>query len=119
MGLFLRCPHCERGGMSHGLFQIEEKCPVCGVRFERAQGESAGGMMLNLSLAEVFTFAGLIVTEGILHAPLAFELVFWVSFNFLFVVLFYRHARAIWIAVNYLSGGVYPDSDIQEVTKSE
>lgn len=109
LGLFLRCPNCERGHMFRGLFQIEERCPVCGVCFERAEGESIGGTMLNLSIAEVLTVSGLIVTEGVLHAPLAFELIFWVSFNILFVVLFYRHARAIWVAVNYLTVGLYPD----------
>ncbi len=111
LGLFLRCPNCEHGHMFRGLFQIEEKCPVCGVRFERAEGESIGGTMLNLLVAEALTVSGLIITEGILHAPLAFELIFWISFNILFVVLFYRHARAVWVAVTYLAVGLYPDQD--------
>jgi uncharacterized protein (DUF983 family) len=111
VGLLLRCPNCERGRVFRGLFQMEATCPNCGVRFERAEGESIGGTMLNLSIAEVLTVGGLILTEGVLHAPLAVELIFWVSFNILFVVLFYRHARSMWVAITYLTVGLYPDDE--------
>ena len=55
---------------------------------------------------------GFIVSEALFHPPLAFQLIFWVAFNILFVVFFYRHARGIWIAFVYLSGHVYADPDV-------
>ena len=109
MGLFLRCPNCEKGKMSNGLFSIQEKCPVCGVRFERKEGEAIGGAMLNLSIVEVVTATGIILTIVLFHVPITLELAFWIPFNIIFVFLFYRHARAIWVSINYLTGGVYPD----------
>jgi uncharacterized protein (DUF983 family) len=109
VGMFLRCPNCEQGRMFTGLFSIRETCPVCNVRFERLQGESVGGTLVNLVFAELLSVGGFIVSESLFHPPLAFQLIFWVSFNILFVVFFYRYARGIWVAFAYLSGGVYPD----------
>jgi uncharacterized protein (DUF983 family) len=111
VGMFLRCPNCERGRMFTGLFTMREICPVCGVRFERLQGESIGGTLINLCLAEVLSIGGYFVSDFLLHPPLAFQLIVWIAFNLLFVVFFYRHARGVWVAIVYLSGGVYPDTD--------
>jgi uncharacterized protein (DUF983 family) len=111
IGALLRCPNCERGHMFTGLFQIRQTCPVCHARFERRSGESIGGTVLNLVLAELLSVAGYFISEALFHPPLAFQLVFWIAFNILFIVFFYRHARGMWVAVAYLSGGVYPDDN--------
>lgn len=111
LSLFLRCPNCERGRMFTGLFRLEPTCDVCGARYERQEGESIGGTMINLCVVEVLTIAGFLITEFAFHPPLAFQLIFWISFNVIFIVLFYRHARALWIGISYLSGGVYPDAE--------
>ena len=42
-------------------------------------------------------------------APFVLQMIFWVTFNLIFVVLFYRHSRALWVAISYLSNGVYAD----------
>jgi uncharacterized protein (DUF983 family) len=109
LGLLLHCPVCEEGQMFSGLFQIRALCLVCQSRFERREGESIGGTLINLCLAEVLTITGIIITQVFWNPPLAIQLGFWISFNILFVIFFYRHARAIWVAITYLTGGVYPD----------
>jgi len=119
VGLFLRCPNCEQGRMFSGLFTIRDTCPVCGARFERQQGESIGGTPINLSFAELLSIGGFFISEALFHPPLAFQLVFWVSFNVLFVVFFYRHARGMWVSIAYLSGGVYADPDYESDWKRE
>lgn len=106
---WLRCPNCERGAITSGLFNFQQTCPVCAARLERREGESIGGTMINLVVAEVLTISGLIVTQGVLKLPLWFQLPFWISFNILFIIFFYRHARALWIGVAYLAEYVYPD----------
>lgn len=111
LGLRLRCPRCERGRMFRGLFRIEECCPLCGARYERQAGESIGGTLINLVVVEVLTVIGLVVTQTLLRPPLLFQLSFWISFNVVFVILFYRHARGLWVSITYLSGGVYPDAE--------
>ena len=114
VGLRLRCPNCERGHLFHGLFTMDETCPYCGVRYERREGESIGGTMINLACAEVLSMGGYIVTQALFAPPLAFQLTFWVAFNIIFIVLFYRHARGIWASLSFLSGGVYADADTEK-----
>jgi uncharacterized protein (DUF983 family) len=45
--LILRCPACQRGAMFRSLFQMNVRCPVCNVVFERDHGEITGGMAIN------------------------------------------------------------------------
>jgi uncharacterized protein (DUF983 family) len=109
-GLFLRCPNCGKGKMFRGLFSMEETCPFCGVRYERLRGESIGGMFINLGAAEFLSVGGYFLTQALFHPPFAYQVAFWVTFNLLFVILFYRHARALWVAISYLTSGVYHDA---------
>lgn len=120
LGLFLRCPNCGRGRMFRGLFRMEPTCPYCGVRYERQSGESIGGTLINLCVAEVLSIGGYFISQAIWDPPLAFQLIFWVTFNIVFIVLFYRHARGLWVSISYLAGGVYPDPDYeQQYTRPE
>jgi uncharacterized protein (DUF983 family) len=109
-GLLLRCPSCDKGKMFSGLFTMEETCPHCGVRYERLRGESIGGMFINLGMAEFLSVGGYFLTQALFHPPFWFQIVFWIAFNLLFVILFYRHARALWVAISYLTSGVYKDT---------
>ena len=115
-GLCLRCPNCGKGHIYPGLFNLfkmEETCPYCHVRYERKYGESLGGMFINLPLVEVLSVGGYFLTQLLFAPPLAFQLVFCVTFNLAFVVLFYRHSRCLWIAISNLTSGVYVDPEYQ------
>lgn len=109
VGALLRCPNCEKGAMFNGLIQLKPQCPECNVRFERSEGESLGGMMVNLVAAEMITILGFFISHALLDVSIPVLGAFWVTFNILFIALFSRHARGMWIAVNYLTGGVYAD----------
>ena len=112
--LCLRCPNCERGRIFTGLFKMNDVCPYCGVRFERESGESVGGMYINLVLAELIAIPGYFVTNALFHPPPVPLAAFWVIFNVVFITLFYRHARSLWIGTTYLTGGLYADKDEPE-----
>lgn len=107
----LRCPNCERGRIFTGLFAMNETCPYCSVRFERESGESVGGMYFNLIAAELLTMVGFFSINAIFQLPFVPHLVFWVIFNIVFIAVFYRHARSLWIGTSFLTGGVYADPD--------
>lgn len=113
VGLTLRCPVCERGRTFKGLFSVNHTCPNCGVRFEREDGESVGGMYFNLGLAELTTMGGFFLVNALLYPPLITNLIFWGTYNVVFCTLFYRHSRSLWMAISYLTGGVYYDNDLQ------
>jgi len=108
LGLTLRCPNCQ-AKMFDGLFKMRTTCPNCGVVFERLSGESIGGMFINLGVAETLSVIGFFIAEIAFKPPLVPHLIFWAAFNVIFVVLFYRHARGLWVAINYLTSGVYAD----------
>lgn len=109
-GFRLRCPNCGEGKMAQGWVGMHETCDVCHVRFERKSGESAGASIIWVSvlpiLAMIIFFmieltnpgTSLWISAGI---PLAFVLIAG--------VLFYRNVRGLWIAISYLTGGVYAD----------
>lgn len=107
----LRCPNCGRGRIFTGLFAMNKTCPDCGVRFERESGESVGGMYINLGLAELLTMGGFFLVNALFQPPFVPHLTFWVIFNVVFIAVFYRHARSLWIGTSYLTGGVYVDTD--------
>jgi uncharacterized protein (DUF983 family) len=110
-GLFLRCPNCGKGEMFRGLFTMETICPHCGVRYERLQGESIGAMAVNLISAETISLLGFFVINALFNPPFWPHMAFWVLFNVLYVIFFYRHSRALWVAISFLTGGVYKDTD--------
>jgi uncharacterized protein (DUF983 family) len=112
VGLTLRCPACERGRTLSGLFSVNKTCSNCGVRFEREDGESVGGMYINLGLAEMTTLGGFFFVHALFQPPIIPHMLFWVAYNIAFCTLFYRHARSLWMAVSYLTGGVYRDGDV-------
>lgn len=109
-GFWLRCPNCEEGHMAEGFLGLQEKCEICAVRFERKPGESAGASIIwagILPILAMFIFFAielnnpgttLWISAGI---PLAFVVIAGIGF--------YRNVRGLWIAITYLTGGVYAD----------
>ena len=116
LGFRLKCPNCEDGSMAEGLIGLKQECDVCHVKFERKPGESAGASIIWVGvlplIAMIIFFAielsnpgtSLWISAGI---PLGFVVIAG--------VLGYRNARGLWIAISYLTGGVYAD----DVTVSE
>ena len=49
-----RCPQCRKGALfrSRFGFALNERCPVCGLKFDRGNGYFTGAWALNLVLAE-------------------------------------------------------------------
>ncbi|MEN9935249.1 MAG: hypothetical protein RLZZ387_1828 [Chloroflexota bacterium] len=104
----LRCPACEHGRMFRSLFTMNVRCPVCGVIFERDAGEVTGGMAINSVATSSVAVAGatLAFVSDVPVWPLIFVLV---VISTLFAVGFYRHARALWAGILYLTGSMYED----------
>ncbi len=101
-GLKLRCPSCGEGAIFCALIKTHERCPVCGLLFLREQGYFIGSVYVNV-----------IVTEGlIMLVYLASVLLFsgggkWILTVLLvlavaFPLLFFRHARSLWLSFDYL-----------------
>ncbi len=59
--LLLRCPHCGARGTWHSYYRQKDRCPGCGLVFNRGeQGYIVGAYMFNIVAAEL-VFAALLV----------------------------------------------------------
>ncbi len=108
-----RCPHCARGRLFASRFRLRETCAYCDVRFARAHGEMMGAMYVNSTLTLALALLGFFVTETRFHLPLLHQLVLWSAFCIAFPLLAFRPAQGLWVAVAYLTGGVYADPDYE------
>lgn len=110
-GIRLRCPNCEQGRIfpRWHLLRIKPTCDVCGVRYERLDGESVGGMMFTLGIIPPVAIAGFFLVDWLTPLSIPVNAALWLVFILLGVTLMYRHSRAAWVAVSYLTGGVYAD----------
>jgi len=106
--MLLRCPACQRGRMFRSLFQMNVRCPVCGVVFERDAGEVTGAMAINTALMSLMAIVGAVlaiittIPTGWLIGGTAAVMIF-------FGVFFYRHARAVWVGILFLTGAIFED----------
>jgi uncharacterized protein (DUF983 family) len=117
LGFIGRCPNCEEGSMFEGFRRLKPTCSVCGVRFERRDGESLGAMMFMLGFAEIVSVVGFFVVHFLFAPPILAQVMFWISFIVIFCVFFYRNARGLWVTTSYLTGGVYRDDEEPEQKK--
>ena len=93
------CPVCRGAPIFAGRWRMNESCPVCRTRFERAPGYFIGAMYISYGLALLV----LIVMVAILHLrafrswPLQVVLPAAVFIYLLLVPAIFRWSRILWI----------------------
>lgn len=95
--LLLRCPFCGRGKLFRGFFAMHDNCPVCGKSFQREPGFFLGSIYFNYGLTALIVAIGypvLLFGYGVPEQPL---LIGALLFTLLCPVLFFRHARSLWL----------------------
>ena len=95
-----RCPYCGGAGIFAGYFSLRDRCPTCGVPFDREEGYFLGAMLVNLLVAEFITVAvavSLMVFTDLSLVPLE---IIAVSLAVGLPILFYPYARMLWMAVD-------------------
>jgi uncharacterized protein (DUF983 family) len=98
--LTLRCPRCRRGKLFTGLIDMPERCPECGLLYEREHGYFVGAMAISYGLAvgliAILFFAVLAITRWSLEWVLLVA-----SLLFLpLAPLCFRYSRALWMYVD-------------------
>ena len=97
-GLRRLCPKCGQTPIFRGYFAMNDRCTVCGRRFNRAPGYLLGSIYINYGVT-----AGLVV---VIYFSLYFGealsgnqlLLAMTMFSVLFPLWFFRYARSMWIA---------------------
>ncbi len=103
----MRCPRCLRGRLFRGLLDMWERCPVCGLRFEREAGYFTGAMYASylIALPLVFAIFGVmwLFSSRTLLAAEVLLLVTAVLFVPL-VPLVFRYSRVLWLYFDWRFG---------------
>lgn len=103
-GLLLICPRCHQGRMFVRGFTMHQRCPVCGLQFERSSGEVTGGMGINIALTLLVIIAAALIFGLSPDVPLVPLLLALTAFAIIFPIAFYRSSRGLWASVLYLTG---------------
>ena len=105
--LALRCPHCgvtrlfpHRG--LRGWFVMIPSCPLCGLRFERAQGYWIGAIYVSYAVTVVIALIGALALWRVADVSPAVQLWVWLPFVVLFPLWFFRYSRSLWLAFERL-----------------
>lgn len=93
-----RCSECGEGRVFQGSFRMNERCPVCNVKFERGPGYFTGAMYFSYGLGIPIIALGTLLGKFLFPAyPLHWiVLVAWIAFLPLVPAVF-RYSRVLFI----------------------
>lgn len=99
-----RCPQCRKGPLftSRFGFKLNERCPVCGLKFDRGNGYFTGAWALNLVLAELVATAIWLPLALDRTVPVDVVTAVGIGASVGLPVVGYRPTRAFWIALDRL-----------------
>lgn len=96
--LRLRCPKCGVVKLFRNWISMNDPCPNCGRKFNRAPGYLLGSIYFNYGVTAflvVVIYFSLYLTKTFTGRQLLWMLT---AFSLLFPLWFFRYGRALWIA---------------------
>src|SRR5438552_414069 len=111
-GLLLRCPYCGKGKLFRKGFTMYERCPVCDWRFEREEGYWTGAMAINITVTVLLTVIVVVPLAIVLAATqvsLILFLIIGLPLPVILPLLFFRHARSLWMSIDFMINPVEPE----------
>ncbi len=110
-GLIQRCPVCGQGQLFRRWFTMVERCPGCGLRFERIEGHWVGSLGMNTIVSFVVLFV--VVVAGLVLSHPTYRmmpLVLAASLTAVVVPLaFFPSSRTLWTAIDLIMRPLEPD----------
>ncbi len=100
-GFLLHCPVCGQGKLFRGFFKMNERCPICGLVYEREVGYFSSAMAINLIVSELLITAIVLPLAWNQQIPLLPILLWSSPLPFLLPILLYRHSRSFWLSFNH------------------
>jgi uncharacterized protein (DUF983 family) len=99
--LRLRCPRCGRAPLYRGWFTMNEVCPVCDLKFERAQGYWVGAIYVNYGVTTLLAVLGYFLLWSRVGLSTTALLAIVLPFCVVFPLWFFRYSRGLWLAIEY------------------
>jgi hypothetical protein len=81
---------------------MHEGCAGCGLRFEREPGYFVGAIYINYAVTAAVALGSVLVLDAVVGLTLAEQLGLGVGLAVLVPVCFFRYARSLWLALDYL-----------------
>jgi uncharacterized protein (DUF983 family) len=100
--LGLRCPRCGQSPLFTGWFTMRDGCAACGFRYEREPGYFIGAIYLNYAAAVVAGGGTVLLLDWAVGLSLGRQLALAVTLVTLLPLVCFRHARSIWLAIDFL-----------------
>jgi uncharacterized protein (DUF983 family) len=101
-GLAKRCPNCGTGGLFTGYFTIRERCPACGLTFEREEGYWLGAMIVAIGVTEVlfgiWFIGGMLITWP--DVPWTALLIGGLVLNLVVPIVGYPWSKTVWMGLH-------------------
>jgi uncharacterized protein (DUF983 family) len=105
-GLVRHCPRCGSGHLFTSWFRLRDRCPGCGMRFEREEGFWLGGYVINFGAGEAWVLVFLAVLIGVLANGSRVDVPLFVGVGLTLAVvgpiLTFPHSRTIWSAIDLI-----------------
>ena len=102
----LRCPNCGNGRVMASWFRIRERCPACGLRYERDEENEywLGAYTLNFIVTEVLFAAGLLVVLVLTWPGPPWTAILWggAAQMILTPIVFYPFSKTLWLAIDLM-----------------
>ncbi len=86
--------------MFAGLFRMHERCAHCHLKFEREPGYFLGSIYINYGITAVIITIGWVVLRFGYDVDPKTLLIGFGTFLVVFQSLFFRYARALWLAMD-------------------
>ena len=94
--LRLRCPVCLQGKLFRSLFGMHERCPHCGVLYEREPGYYLNSMFVAYTIGFLVLVPSALLLAWWYVSVLTFTVVIAVEAIIIWPIIF-RYSRAIWL----------------------
>lgn len=99
-----RCPQCLKGRLftTRFGFTLHERCPVCGLKYDRGNGYFTGAWAINILLAETLAIA--IWLPLVLNPAWPVDVVTTIAIvvSIGLPIVGFRPSRAVWLAIDRL-----------------
>jgi|SRR4029453_8650539 uncharacterized protein (DUF983 family) len=118
-GLTKRCPWCGKGNLFRRWFTLPERCPRCGLRFEREEGAFLGSLAINFGVTSLAFIAVLVtwIALTLPDPPVVLITVASVSIALALPLVIYPFAKTTWAAIDIILRWDQR-TDIQELLQS-
>jgi uncharacterized protein (DUF983 family) len=103
-GLIRRCPWCGRGKLFRRWFTLPQRCPRCGLRFEREEGAFLGSLAINFGVTALAFMAELVIWIALTlpDPPVLAITVTSVLIALFLPLVIYPFAKTTWAAIDIL-----------------